>query len=133
MRPGAVLTRPHGSNAPIARRLHPDKGGDPEEFKKVTHAYEVLSDPEKREVYDNYGEEGLKGEMGGAGDPFDIFNAFFGGGMGFGRSSARATRRQRTSDVMHNLGVTLEDMYNGTSRRLALRRKVLVSIVRDPC
>ena len=109
------------------RRLHPDKGGDPEEFKQVTHAYEVLSDPDKRELYDNFGEDGLKGDVGSAADPFDVFNAFFGGGaFGAGSSSTRS-RRARTEDVVHPLRVTLEDMYNGSVRRLALQRKVLVS------
>ena len=49
-----------------ALRLHPDKGGDPELFKEVTHAYEVLSDPEKRNIYDTRGEAGLS-EQGGMG------------------------------------------------------------------
>ena len=40
--------------------MHPDKGGDPEKFKEMQGAYEVLSDPEKRAIYDQYGEEGLK-------------------------------------------------------------------------
>jgi DnaJ homolog subfamily A member 2 len=39
---------------------HPDKGGDPEKFKLVTAAYEVLQDGEKRDLYDKYGEEGVK-------------------------------------------------------------------------
>jgi len=38
---------------------HPDKGGDPEKFKEITVAYEVLMDPKKRDIYDKYGEEGL--------------------------------------------------------------------------
>ncbi|OEL26648.1 Chaperone protein dnaJ 2 [Dichanthelium oligosanthes] len=66
-----------------AIKSHPDKGGDPEKFKELSQAYEVLSDPEKREIYDQYGEDGLKEGMGGGGDfhnPFDIFEQFFGGG-----------------------------------------------------
>merc|ERR1719511_270193 len=63
----------------MAVKHHPDKGGDPEKFKEVTHAYEVLSDPQKREKYDKYGEEGLED---GGGDPGDIFQSFFGGGGG---------------------------------------------------
>jgi len=44
----------------IALKEHPDKGGDPEKFKLVTAAYEVLSDADKRELYDRHGEEGVK-------------------------------------------------------------------------
>lgn len=43
-----------------ALKEHPDKGGDPEKFKELSQAYEVLSDAEKRKTYDKYGEEGLR-------------------------------------------------------------------------
>merc|ERR1719201_3208920 len=66
----------------MAIKHHPDKGGDPEKFKEITRAYEVLSDADKRSTYDRFGEEGL--EEGGGGDPSDIFAQMFGGGGGGG-------------------------------------------------
>ncbi|KAF3776869.1 DnaJ protein-like protein [Nymphaea thermarum] len=69
-----------------AIKNHPDKGGDPEKFKELAQAYEVLSDSEKREIYDQYGEDALKEGMGGGAgsfhNPFEIFESFFGGGFG---------------------------------------------------
>jgi len=55
---------------------HPDKGGDPNKFKRLKEAYDTLLDPEKRQLYDEYGEEGVKN--GGAPGGGDFFN-FFGG------------------------------------------------------
>ncbi|KAH7294270.1 hypothetical protein KP509_28G063200 [Ceratopteris richardii] len=111
-----------------AIKNHPDKGGDPE---KLAQAYEVLSDPEKREVYDQYGEDAIKEGMGGGGEmhnPFDIFESFFGGASPFGGGSSRGSRRQRRGeDVVHPLKVSLEELYNGTSKKLSLSRNVLCS------
>ncbi|XP_039141790.1 chaperone protein dnaJ A6-like [Dioscorea cayenensis subsp. rotundata] len=111
-----------------AIKNHPDKGGDPEKFKELAQAYEVLSDTEKRDLYDQYGEDALKEGMGGGGSshsPFDIFEQFFGGGGAFGGGSSRARRQRRGDDVVHTLKVTLDDLYNGTSKRLSLSRNVL--------
>ncbi|KAL9296930.1 hypothetical protein ACSQ67_022826 [Phaseolus vulgaris] len=113
-----------------AIKNHPDKGGDPEKFKELAQAYEVLSDPEKREVYDQYGEDALKEGMGGGGghDPFDIFSSFFGGGSPFGSGgSSRGRRQRRGEDVVHPLKVSLEDLYLGTSKKLSLSRNVICS------
>jgi DnaJ family protein A protein 2 len=113
-----------------ALRLHPDKGGDPEMFKEVTHAYQVLSDPEKRSIYDARGEAGLS-EQGGGMDPQDLFSQLFGGGGGFGGGffgggggSSRGAPR-KTKDLVHRVHVTLEDLYKGKTTKLALTRNVI--------
>ncbi|XP_027772758.1 dnaJ protein homolog isoform X2 [Solanum pennellii] len=110
-----------------AIKNHPDKGGDPEKFKELAQAYEVLSDPEKRELYDQYGEDALKERMGGGGgghNPFDIFESFFGGSFG-GGGSVRGSRKKKGEDVVHTLRVSLKDLYNGTTKKLSLSRNIL--------
>ncbi|KAH8102836.1 hypothetical protein BXZ70DRAFT_1006029 [Cristinia sonorae] len=114
-----------------ALRLHPDKGGDPELFKEVTHAYEVLSDPQKRSIYDSRGEAGLNesGGMGGM-DPQDLFTQLFGGGgFGgggfFGGGGGRQAGARKTKDLVHRVHVTLEDLYKGKTSKLALTRNII--------
>ncbi|KAH7921490.1 hypothetical protein BV22DRAFT_1114388 [Leucogyrophana mollusca] len=113
-----------------ALRLHPDKGGDPELFKEVTHAYEVLSDPDKRSIYDARGEAGLseQGGMGGM-DPQDLFSQLFGGGGGGGffGGGGRSQGVRKTKDLVHRVHVTLEDLYKGKTTKLALTRNALCS------
>lgn len=111
-----------------ALRLHPDKGGDPELFKEVTHAYEVLSDRDKRDIYDMRGEAGLneQGGMGGM-DPQDLFSQLFGGGPGgfFGGGGGRSQGPRKTKDLIHRVHVSLEDLYKGKTTKLALTRNIL--------
>lgn len=110
-----------------AMQHHPDKGGDPEKFKEISKAYEVLSDAEKRAIYDEQGEEGLSEGGGGGGGAMDIFDLFgggmFGGGGGGGRGGSRG--RPKGEDVVFPLKVTLEEMYNGTSKKLRLTKNVI--------
>ena len=103
----------------MAVKHHPDKGGDEQKFKEISAAYEVLSDDEKRQLYDEYGEDALKdgGMGGGGGSPFDIFEAMFGGnpfgpGGGGGRGGGRS-RVRKGEDVVHGLKLGLDDLYNG--------------------
>ncbi|KAL3530300.1 hypothetical protein ACH5RR_009622 [Cinchona calisaya] len=110
-----------------AIKNHPDKGGDPEKFKEIAQAYEVLSDPKKREIYDQYGEDALKEGMGGGEDmhdPFDIFKTLFGERDTFG---GRGRRQRRGEDVVHPLKASLEDLYSGTAKKLSLSRKIICS------
>ncbi|XP_033490953.1 dnaJ homolog subfamily A member 4 [Epinephelus lanceolatus] len=104
----------------LALKYHPDKNpNEGEKFKLISQAYEVLSNPEKRELYDQGGEQAIKeGGMGGGTSPMDLFNMFFGGG-------GRMQRERRGKNVIHQLGVTLEEMYNGSTRKLGLQKNVI--------
>lgn len=110
---------------------HPDKGGDEEQFKELTRAYEVLSDESKRKRYDTFGEDALKeGGGGGAGHhhPFeDIFASMFGGGGGgmfnFGgqqRSHHQPQQEQGTTFV-HGIDIDLKDAYTGLSKTIKVQ------------
>jgi DnaJ family protein A protein 2 len=105
----------------LALKHHPDRGGDPEAFKELSEAAETLTDPEKRKIYDKYGKEGLKEGGGPSHSADDIFSAFFGGGRGRRGPSGP----QRGEDINHPLKVSLEDLYNGKTVRLAINRDKL--------
>lgn len=115
----------------LAVKYHPDKNpGDPsaaEKFKEVGAAFEVLSDADKRKVYDQYGEEGLReGGSWQPGSAADIFNSIFGGGIfGFGGGGPR--RPRRGEDVIHKIKVPLEDLYKGKVQKLQLTKNMLCS------
>lgn len=100
----------------LARELHPDVNDhDPEaeeKFKAAAEAYEVLSDPERRNAYDAYGHDGLRGAgaaPGGFGSVEDIFQAFFGGNFGF------EVRRgpMRGQDLIHTVEISAVDAMLG--------------------
>ncbi|MGI8310803.1 molecular chaperone DnaJ [Saccharopolyspora sp. ASAGF58] len=120
----------------LARELHPDVNPDEaaqERFREVTTAYEVLSDPKKRQVVDLGGDplSNGGGAGGGMGDPFagfgglgDIMDAFFGGGAGGGGRGPRS-RVQPGSDALLRLEMTLEECASGMNRDITVDTAVL--------
>ncbi|XP_033229918.1 dnaJ homolog subfamily A member 1 [Belonocnema kinseyi] len=107
----------------LALKYHPDKNpNEGEKFKQISQAYEVLSNPEKKRIYDQGGEQALKEGGGPSGSsPMDIFEMFFGGGRG----RARGRRERKGQNVIHQLSVSLEELYKGTVRKLALQKNVI--------
>ncbi|OXU30508.1 hypothetical protein TSAR_011545 [Trichomalopsis sarcophagae] len=107
----------------LALKYHPDKNpNEGERFKQISQAYEVLSNPEKKKIYDQGGEQALKeGGMGGGGfsSPMDMFE------MIFGMRGNDSRRRRKGQDVIHQLSVSLEELYKGAVRKLALQKNVI--------
>jgi molecular chaperone DnaJ len=113
----------------LAMKHHPDKNSDPgaeERFKEINEAYEVLSDPEKRAVYDRFGHAGADSpfartfegfDIGGFGD---IFDAFFGG------AGSRRRQPQRGPDLRYRVTLTFEEAAFGTQKEIEISRS-------EPC
>lgn len=120
----------------LALKYHPDKNPDDkdaeERFKEAAEAYEVLSDPEKRRTYDQFGHEGMRGGgFGGGGsmnmdDIFSQFGDIFGGAFGgFGGGGARGgSRRVKGSNLRIKVKLTLEEIANGSRKKIKVLRLV---------
>ncbi len=124
----------------LAMEHHPDKNpGDKkaeEKFKEIAEAYSVLSDPQKRRQYDQWGSEGMRGGGAGAGgfdprgfgDPFDIFREVFGGGFGdifgMGGGGGRRSTVQRGTDLQVRLKLDLEEIGRGASKKIKIKKLV---------
>jgi DnaJ family protein A protein 2 len=111
-----------------ALKAHPDKGGDPEAFRKVGESYEVLNDPVRRQRYDETGswEEPDHGPFGsGPFNPFDLFEHMFGemGFAGKGGPSPFASGPERTQARIE-MRLSLEDFYRGITKNLVIREKI---------
>ena len=130
----------------LAKQYHPDLyAGKPEtekkqaeeKFKEINHAYDVLSDPQKRAAYDQYGSEngpqfggggagGFGGFGGGAGgfglDMDDIINSFFGGFGGGGRQNNRNNAPQNGKDIGIRLSITFEEAVFGVEKTVSVKR-----------
>jgi molecular chaperone DnaJ len=122
----------------LALKFHPDRNKSEEaaeHFKEISEAYAVISDPEKRKIYDQYGHQGVDGrystedifqgaganfnDIFGRGGGFDsIFESIFGRGGGFG------SQQQRGSDLLYETSVTLEEVLSGKKMEIDLKKNI---------
>jgi len=117
----------------LAMKYHPDRNpGDSEAeniFKECTEAYEVLSDPKKRQIYDAYGHDGLKNSgYSGPGNFDDIFSSFgdiFGDIFGFGGGRAQARRNGPIpgNDLRYDLAISFMEAVHGVEKEIRITKK----------
>ncbi|KAG8532590.1 uncharacterized protein KY384_002467 [Bacidia gigantensis] len=111
----------------LSKKYHPDKNPGNEtasqRFVEIAEAYETLTDPELRKIYDQYGHEGLAQHKSGRGspgnDPFDLFSRFFGGSGHFGHSPGV----RRGPDMEVRIQIPLKDFYTGQEHEFSLEKQ----------
>ena len=135
----------------LAKKYHPDANPDNKaeaetKFKEVNEAYETLSDPQKRKMYDQFGSDGPQGFGGGAGGPFggqggyysyngsgfdgfgdfgdlgDIFSSIFGGGFGGKNSSSKQRGPRKGTDLNVRMEITFEQAFSGVEKEIVITR-----------
>ncbi len=125
----------------LARKYHPDVSQEAEaeaKFKEVNEAYEILSDEQKRGMFDRFGHAGVSSAAGGPGagfgdfgfggggfrDPFEIFEEVFGSFGGFGGRTRRQTRSpRRGADLRYEMSLNFEDAIFGAEREIEIPRQ----------
>ena len=120
----------------LAKKYHPDVNpGDTSaeaKFKEVNEAYAILSDPEKKQQYDQFGHAAFENGGGGGysygnmdfGDLGDIFGSFFGGFGGFGGASQRRNGPMKGEDLGADVYLTFEEAVFGTKKDVSYQRVV---------
>ncbi|KAF3437836.1 hypothetical protein FNV43_RR20592 [Rhamnella rubrinervis] len=131
----ATLQEIKSSYRKLARKYHPDMNKGPgaeEKFKEISAAYEVLSDDEKRSLYDRFGEAGLQEDYGGSGsgsmgvDPFEMFDTFFGGSDGIfggkgdseGINFSFRSKGNQGLDIRYDLYLSFEESVFGGQQEI---------------
>ncbi|KAI0990513.1 hypothetical protein GJ496_003387 [Pomphorhynchus laevis] len=122
----------------LAKRYHPDKNADHgDKFKEISFAYDVLSNDDKKRIYDMHGLEGLKegAASGGFAGFEDIIGRMFGGSSMFGGSpfgmfsgmQHHGSQRRKAREIAHPLRVTLNELYTGTTKTTEVKRRIICS------
>src|SRR3981189_2571681 len=134
---GATVEEIKGAYRKAALKWHPDRNPENKEvaevnFRECTEAYSILSDTEKRQVYDTYGHAGLSSAGGGvdfSGTIFQDFHDIFGDFFGFedlfsgGRGGGRSRRARRGSDLRYDMSLTFEEAATGVNTKIKIPRQ----------